>query len=266
MIDYIYIYELEEVINEETGFCETNNLIIRNINNEEVIAKMNFDYVLHYVTSLDNQVIFRKEHGRNILVSIDMKLFEKNWTVSLSHHPKFINFAGNQKEVEIEGEIILNEKMLYFRTNNDMFFCLDVETGREIWGLQCKNLPLRYQKLHDKIIFLHWSIYLEIDLETGQISKKADVTDIIYHKDIVVDELFVYCGHIYFLDGRNFWIAKYNPVKNCLERIFKVPTKTQKPWKLEQMKIHDNKIYVIEIVSLDQRDLHIIELDEIENS
>jgi hypothetical protein len=228
----------------------------------ELIKKIDFDYIIHFILITNKRLIFRKEFCRNIITAVDLIEFKVAWTYSLTQYPKYIDDFGDEREIEIDGEIKVFGTQLLVPCYNHIFLCLDIQTGGLLW--ENKNTkgyhPVYYNQ---SVCFMTTKQFLELDIVTGKTIRDIDVSKTFIEHQLEINatwhETVIYKDKIYRVYSQEFFIAIMN--YNTLEYEGKIDIKksTKKGWQIGDMKIHENKLYVLEWVE-NSKNLHIIDI------
>lgn len=199
----------------------------------------------------------------NELSRINWSTFDKVWTYSLSQYPQYVDDFGDERVVEIEGEIKLHENILLVPCYNHIFLCLDASTGKLVW----KNddikgyFPVYY---HQSVIFMTAWQFLELDILTGKIIRDVNVSKIFKDNDLVINATWhntiIYKGKIYRVYSSQFFITKMDYHTLAYEGKIEIKKTTKKSWQIGEMKIHGDKLYILEWTEKD-KNLHIIDLN-----
>jgi hypothetical protein len=241
---------------------KTTNLIIRNRQNEVIVSQINFDFLIHFITSIEDIVVFRKESGRNIITAVDLIEFKVVWSYSLTQYPKYIDDFGDEREIEIDGEIKVFGTQLLVPCYNHIFLCLDIQTGGLLWeNKETKGYhPVYYNQ---SVCFMTTKQFLELDIETGKTIRNIDVSKTFIEHQLEINatwhETIIYKDKIYRVYSQEFFITIMNYNTLTYEGKIEIKKSTKKSWQIGDMKIHENKLYILEWVE-NSKNLHIIDL------
>jgi outer membrane protein assembly factor BamB len=221
-----------------------------------------FDYRIWITDVVDNLLILENSTKNNSVFAVDLIEFKVAWTYSLTQYPKYIDDFGDEREIEIDGEIKVFGTQLLVPCYNHIFLCLDVQTGGLLWeNKETKGChPVYYNQ---SVCFMTSKQFLELDIATGKTIRDIDVSKTFQEHQLEINatwhETIIYNDKIYRIYSQEFFITIMNYNTLTYEGKIEIKKSTKKSWQIGDMKIHENKLYVLEWVE-NSKNLHIIDL------
>lgn len=225
--------------------------------------KREFNYRIRIIEIIGNLVLLKNNTENNRLFAVDTGELEERWTYSLSHFPKYIDDFGDEREVEIDGELKIYKDNLLVPCYNHIFLCINLNTGELVWRDENKKgyYPVYYNQ---SVVFMTTEQFLELDILTGEIIRGIDVSRVFKDNNLTINatwhETIIYKDKIYRVYSSDFFIAIMDYNTLAYEGKIEIKKTTKQSWQISDMNIHEDKLYVLEWTEKN-KNLHIIDLN-----
>ena len=232
----------------KNGICDGSGKILWSF--EESVRRRGWDTELMiYSKYLDNKEIFKRDilNGATI------------WTFNVSEISKYSDHEGEHPG-EIQGKIRLWNNYLLLPLTGNKLIALDYTTGKIIW--ETMAMFGNYEIYNNQIVYFYEGRLLEIDPSNGQTTRDINLEQYL-KKEQGIDRISgfkIENDRIYFTDYRKFKIGILDYKSLKLIDLITIEH-SDNAWQIGDLQVQNRKIYVLEYLENNDRNLHIYEDD-----